>query len=51
MYIIEMFIYGRDALMPHLFTLLNKMFEVEYLPEAWSERFVIPLHKKVALMM
>jgi hypothetical protein len=46
MYINELFIYGKEALIPHLLTLFNKIFQVGHFPDVWSEGFIIPLHKK-----
>jgi hypothetical protein len=45
-YLNEFFINGKHVLMPFLLNLFNKIFEVGYFPESWSEGFVIPLHKK-----
>ena len=32
-----------------LFVLLNKMFNLSNFPEAWSERLIVPIHKKCDL--
>ena len=42
----EFFIYGKDVLLRVLNMLFNKIFELGYFPESWSEGHVIPLHKK-----
>ena len=46
MYLNEFFIHGKNVLSSHLLKLFNKIFEIGYFPEAWSEGFVVPLHKK-----
>ena len=43
------FIYGREYLLSTLHTLFNKLFELGYSPETWSEGYIIPLHKKGSL--
>ena len=30
----------------YLHVLVNKIFDLEYFPESWSEGFIVPLHKK-----
>ena len=30
----------------YLHVLFNKLFDLEYFPESWSEGFIVPLHKK-----
>ena len=42
----EFFITGNNAFMPVLFKLFNKIFELGYFPESWSEGYIVPLHKK-----
>ena len=37
---------GKHILMPVLKVLFNKIFDIGYFPERWSDGFVIPLHKK-----
>jgi len=46
MYLNEFFIHGKNVLVPYLLKLFNKMFDIEYFPESWSEGYVIPLLKK-----
>ena len=46
MLINEFFIHGKHILASTLVNLFNKIFEVGHFPEAWSEGYVIPLHKK-----
>ena len=41
----EFFIHGKDVLLPYFYSLFNKIFASGYFPPAWSEGFVIPLHK------
>ena len=33
----------------YLHTLFNKIFDLEYFPESWSEVYIVPLHKKGSL--
>ena len=42
----EFFIHGKYILSTTLLILFNKLFSLGYFPKAWSEGFVIPLHKK-----
>ncbi|MCG7867658.1 MAG: reverse transcriptase family protein, partial [Candidatus Thiodiazotropha taylori] len=42
----EFLIHGRNVLVPTLCNLFNKIYEYGYFPEAWSEGYIIPLHKK-----
>ena len=42
----EFFIHGNSILCPYLLQLFNKIFELGYFPQGWSEGFVVPLHKK-----
>ena len=46
MYLNEFFIHGKNVLVPYLLKLFNKIFDIEYFPESWSEGYVIPLLKK-----
>ena len=46
MYLNDFFINGKNVLVPYLLKLFNKLFDIEYFPESWSEGYVIPLHKK-----
>ena len=46
MLINEFFIHGKHILASTLANLFNKIFEVGHFSEAWSEGYVIPLHKK-----
>jgi len=39
-------IHGKDLLSDHLLKLFIKLFEIGYFPHAWSEGYIIPLHKK-----
>lgn len=45
-FINEFFIYGKEQLIPTLHILFNKLFDIGYFPEIWSEGYIIPLHKK-----
>ena len=45
----EFFKYGVNELINYLHVLLNKVFEMEYFPQKWSDSFLIPLHKKGSL--
>jgi len=49
LFINEIFIHGRDVLTPFLLSLFNKVFDIGYFPQCWSEGFIIPLHKKGSL--
>ena len=49
MHLNEFFIHGKDILVPYLVTLFNKIFELGYFPETWSDGFIVPLHKKGSL--
>ena len=42
----EFFIHGAVALLPYLYSLFNKIFQLGYFPESWSEGYIVPLHKK-----
>lgn len=42
----EFFIHGERILAPILLSLFNKCFNISYFPEAWSDGYVVPLHKK-----
>ena len=42
----EFFINGKEVLSTTLLILFNKLFEMGYFPEEWSEGYIIPLHKK-----
>ena len=42
----EFLMHGKHVLAPCILSLFNKLFELEYFPDSWSEGFVIPLHKK-----
>ena len=42
----EFLIHGKDLLSDHLLKLFNKLFEIGYFPHAWSEGYIVPLHKK-----
>ena len=46
----EFFINGKEVLSTTLLILFNKLFEMGYFPEEWSEGYIIPLHKKEVLM-
>ena len=39
----EFLIYGRDAFSVYLF---NKILDIGYIADAWSEGYVVPVHKK-----
>ena len=42
----EFFMHGKLILSEYLLVLFNKIFELGYFPKAWSEGFVVLLHKK-----
>ena len=42
----EFFIHGSSVLLPYLYSLFNKILNLGYFPESWSEGYIIPLHKK-----
>lgn len=46
LYLNEFFIHGKHVLAPYLLNLFNRIFDIGYFPEVWSEGYVIPLHKK-----
>ena len=46
MYLNEFFIHGKATLATYLKHLFNKLFDLGYFPQSWSEGYVIPLHKK-----
>ena len=46
MYINEFFINDKQVLSPYLLTPFNKILDIGYFPDAWSEGFIVPLHKK-----
>lgn len=41
-----MWLHGKTILLPYILTLFNKIFDIGYFPESWSEGLVVPLHKK-----
>ena len=45
----EFLIYGRDAFSVYLLQLFNKILDIGYFPDAWSEGYVVPVHKKCPL--
>lgn len=42
----EFFIHEKTILSPYMQAIFNKIFELGYFQEAWSEGFIISLHKK-----
>ena len=42
----EFFIHGHHILQSTICNLFNKIFDLGYFPEEWSESYIIPLHKK-----
>ena len=42
----EFFIHGSFALIPYLYSIFNKILNLGYFPESWSEGYIVPLHKK-----
>ena len=42
----EFFIHGNNELLIYLHSLFNKILDLEYYPESWSEGLIVPLHKK-----
>lgn len=47
----EFFLHGAHILLPYLDILFNTIFNHGYFPKEWSLGEIIPLHKKVALIM
>ena len=45
----EFFIHGNGELLTYLHPLFNKIFDLEYFPESWSEGNIVPLRKKGSL--
>jgi len=45
----EFLIYGRDASSVYLLQRFNKILDIGYIPDAWSEDYVVPVHKKCPL--
>lgn len=46
LYINEFLKNGSEVLLNYIHTLFNKVFEVGYFPELWSEGFIVPIFKK-----
>ena len=42
----ELFVHGKDILVPYLTNLFNYSFESGIFPSAWTEGLLVPLHKK-----
>ena len=42
----EFFVHGSNTLLSYLYSLFNKILNIGYFPESWSEGFIVPLHKK-----
>ncbi|MES9880123.1 MAG: reverse transcriptase family protein, partial [Sedimenticola sp.] len=42
----EFLVHGKAELTPFLHTLFNTTFQNGYFPDAWSEGYIVPLHKK-----
>ena len=42
----ELFVHGKDILVPYLTNLFNYSFESGVFPSAWTEGLLVPLHKK-----
>ena len=38
--------HGTNGLLHYLLNLYNKLFEIGYFPESWSEGFIVPVFKK-----
>ena len=49
LYLNEFFIHGKGTLMPFILSLFNRIYELGYFPDSWSEGFVVPLHKNGSL--
>ena len=49
MFLNELFMHGKHILSKYVLVLFNKKIELGYFPKAWSEGFVVPLHKKDSL--
>ena len=47
----EFFIFGVNELLPYLYNLFNRILGLGYFQEAWSEGYIVPLHKKGKLEM
>ena len=46
MFLNEFFKYGSASLINYLHALFNKLFNIGYFPEQWSEGFIVPIFKK-----
>ena len=46
LYINELFKNGSDVMIKYVHVLFNKIFELSYFPEKWSEGFIILIFKK-----
>ena len=46
LYINEFFKNGTDIMINYIYMLFNKIFELGYFPEKWSEGYIIPIFKK-----
>ena len=42
----EFFKNGSDTLLKYIHTLFNKLFEIGYFPDKWSDGFIVPIYKK-----
>ena len=42
----DVFKNGTSILMTYIHRLFNKIFEIGYFPDKWSEGFIVPIHKK-----
>ena len=49
MFLNEFVMHGKLILSKYLLVLFNNIFELGYFHKAWSEGFVVPLHKKGSL--
>ena len=43
------FIYGENQLAPYLLNLFNKILDIGYFPEKWTEGYIVPVHTKGSL--
>ncbi len=46
LYLNEFFIHGRESLSPIITKLFNRIFNIGYFPDSWSDGYIIPLHKR-----
>ena len=45
-FLIDFFIQSNTEMVSYLYVIFNRIFDLEYFQESWSEGFSVPLHKK-----